>query len=223
MNEARNDNNMMDDATVFAKTEVGNDEVLRRTLGLPNDLRSLLLLIDGRRSLSMLRQVSVALRNSSAPIIFLEDNGFIERAGGNKMQQNAPMAPMMPQKPMYQASEPQRLEPLANMEPERGQRYAAPQAPAPMQAPAPAPYMASQTQYAQSQYQLSDLKGNMIQFVSSALGADGSHAVARIQTAQSLADLQQIARKIYDVLKAYSGVKTAEKFMQQFEGQLNLR
>jgi len=47
--------------------------------------------------------------------------------------------------------------------------------------------------------------------------------VGRIQSAQSLADLPQIARKIYDVLKAYSGVQAAEKFMQQFEGQRNLR
>jgi hypothetical protein len=191
-------NNALDDSAVFTKTEVGNDEVLRRTLGLPNDLRSLLLLIDGRRTLSMLRQVSVALRSSSAPIIFLEDNGFITRAGTGTGR--PPSAPLAPARPAYQAPEPQRMEP-----------------------PAASPYLTTQAQYSQALNQLSDIKGNMIQFVSSALGADGAHAVGRIQSAESLADLQQIARKIYDVLKAYSGVKIAEKFMQQFEGQLNLR
>ncbi len=190
-------NNGLDDSAVFTKTEVGNDEVLRRTLGLPNDLRSLLLLIDGRRTFAMLRQVSVALRSSSAPIIFLEDNGFITRASAGRPAVSAPMAPA---RPAYQAPEPQRMEP-----------------------PAASPYLATQAQYSQALNQLSDIKGNMIQFVSSALGADGAHAVGRIQSAESLADLQQIARKIYDVLKAYSGVKIAEKFMQQFEGQLNLR
>jgi hypothetical protein len=202
---------MLDNGLVFNKTPLGTDEILRRAVGLPNDLRSLLLLIDGRRDVVSLRNISVALRESLAPLMFLEDNGFIVR-----MVAESSVVPL--QKRAMAAGTPafaqNAVRPMA-----AGQ-------PTPIPTAASAVLSSVLQNYAQTPtppaYALNEVRGALIQFVSSALGADGAHAIGRIQNAVDLAELQSIARRIYEVLKDYSGVRTAEKFMQQFEGPLKL-
>jgi hypothetical protein len=217
------ENLFMDDRAVFAKTQLGNDEILKKVVGLPNDLRALLLLIDSRRDVATLRKISISLRESTAALTFLEDNGFIVRYDQN--EQPNTVVPM------------QRRGMLADIQESHNQNFA--QRPAPV-APTQTAPMPTQPVYAQPSYappapamapnyaapsgpNLNDIKSAMIQVVSQSLGADAGHVLSRIQGAQSLADLQQIARKLYDVLKSYAGVKVAEKFMQQFEGPLQLR
>jgi hypothetical protein len=209
---------MIEGEIVFNKTQLGTDEILRRTVGLPSDLRSLLLLIDGRRNVQALRSISIAVRESVAPLLFLEDNGFIERAGVVSsvvpMTQRRPTAPG----PGY---------PPSNAAP----AYTPQPQPIPMQPMQPPVQQAPPQQYLPPQYlqaqanavALGDLKGALIQFVSNTLGADSGHAIGRIQNARDLVELQTVARRIYEVLKEYSGVRVAEKFMQQFEGPLQLR
>jgi hypothetical protein len=196
---------MLDSSLVFNKTMLGTDEILRRAVGLPNDLRSLLLLIDGRRDVNSLRSISVALRESLAPLLFLEDNGFIVRLGAESSVVPLAKRSAVAAAPAYVPTVPRQV---------------------PVSAPA-APVLSSvQQNYAQApaapSYALNELRGALIQFVSSALGADGAHAIGRIQNAADLPELQSIARRIYEVLKDYSGVRTAEKFMQQFAGPLQL-
>jgi hypothetical protein len=224
-------NNLIEDWIIFSKTQQGNDEILRRSVGLPSDLRSLLLLIDGRRDVAMLRNVSISLRESSAPLLYLEDNGFVIRSAVN----DARLA-------QFSGGAQLNVEPRRSLLGEINQSHLQAQTPAnpapraqpqPMQ-PAPMQNNVGQSNAGQNYAQpapsypaanvaLNEIKSAMIQFVSASLGADGSHAVGRIQSATSLAELQGIARKIYEILKSYSGVKGAENFMQRFEGPLNLR
>jgi hypothetical protein len=233
---------MIENDVVFAKTELGTDEILRRSAGLPNDLRSLLLLIDGKRDVDTLRRVSISIRESLAPLLFLEDNGFIVRLGQAASATVVPMAkrPLHPvavanaalqfrQAPSsdYVMTQPQVVAPAQAPVPAPAQQAPPLQAPPQaMQSQAPRPYMATEAAYNQANppaADLNELRGALIQFVSAALGADGAHAIGRIQTAANISDLQAIARRIYEILKDYSGVRTAEKFMQQFEGPLRLR
>jgi hypothetical protein len=219
-------NNLIEDWIIFSKTQQGNDEILRRSVGLPADLRSLLLLIDGRRDVAMLRNVSISLRESSAPLLYLEDNGFVIRSAVN----DARLA-------QFSGGAQLNVEPRRSLLGEISQSHLQAQAPAssapraqpqPMP-PAPTPSNSAQNfappapSYPAANIALNEIKAAMIQFVSASLGADGSHAVGRIQSATSLVELQGIARKIYEILKSYSGVKGAENFMQRFEGPLNLR
>jgi hypothetical protein len=244
----------MDDRTVFTKTPLGNDEILRRSVGLPNDLRSLLLLIDGRRDVATLRQLNPSLRESLAQLVFLEDNGFVgqqqmmaqaigadaqmsannvaqfnQRRGiladiqGNHLSQRVTTGqqPAVPNYPPpgspgqgYEQQQVPMQQSIAQRPMQQTPIQQAPMQQAPMQQ-APMQQVPGHV--------LNDLKIGMIQFVNSSLGADGGHAISRIQSAQNTAELQQIAKKIYEILKAYSGVKPAERFMQQFEGPLNLR
>jgi hypothetical protein len=196
---------MLDNNLVFNKTMLGTDEILRRAVGLPNDLRSLLLLIDGRRDVNSLRSISVALRESLAPLLFLEDNGFIVRLGAESSVVPLAKRSAVAAAPAYVPTVPRQV---------------------PVNMPAPAVLSSVQQNYAQApavpSYALNELRGALIQFVSSALGADGAHAIGRIQNAADLPELQSIARRIYEILKDYSGVRTAEKFMQQFAGPLQL-
>jgi hypothetical protein len=226
---------MIDDWIIFSKTQLGNDEILRRTVGLPPDLRSLLLLIDGRRDFAMLRNVAVSVRESGAPLVYLEDNGFVARTGVNeaRVPQGTGSADMAPRRTLLNEINQTHLQTQSTIRPDQ----AAPRAAMPAQAaraPSAAPPQAQTSYYPAPQtarapigsadaFALNDIKSAMIQFVSQALGADGGHAVGRIQSAPSVEELQQIARKIYDVLKSYAGVKSAETFMQRFEGPLKLR
>ena len=58
----------MDDSETFVKTASGLDEVRTRALKLPQRLRTMLILIDGTRTVAQLRQAQLAL---SAPPDFL--------------------------------------------------------------------------------------------------------------------------------------------------------
>jgi hypothetical protein len=225
----------MDDRTVFTKTPLGNDEILRRSVGLPNDLRSLLLLIDGRREVATLRQLNPSLRESLAQLVFLEDNGFIGQQ--QVMAQAMGADAQMSANNIAQFN--QRRGILADIQGNHlnqrvttGQQTAVPNYQPPnnsaqgyeqQQVPMQQQPMQQQPMQQVPGHVLNDLKVGMIQFVNSSLGADGGHAISRIQSAQSMVELQQIAKKIYEILKAYSGVKPAERFMQQFEGPLSLR
>jgi hypothetical protein len=259
----------IDDWIIFGKTQLGNDEILRRSVGLPTDLRSLLLLIDGRRDLAMLRNVSQAVRETSAPLLYLEDNGFIMRTGVNEMRLSQ-LSQGQPGSTVVEMNPRRTLLSEINQSHLSAQASVRPNAPAVAQQAAPLPgamLAAAQAQLAQMQYQpatqqpqyqpvaqpqyaqnpqqfqppipqaqppmpmqgaaefaaLNDVKSTMIQFISAALGADGNHAIGRIQSAPNLTELQTIARKLYDVLKSYAGVKSAESFMQRFEVPLKLR
>jgi hypothetical protein len=219
-------NNLIEDWIIFSKTQQGNDEILRRNVGLPADLRSLLLLIDGRRDVAMLRNVSISLRESSAPLLYLEDNGFVIRSAVN----DARLA-------QFSGGAQLNVEPRRSLLGEINQSHLQAQAPAnpapraqqqpmqqaPMQNNPVQNFAQPAPSYPAANIALNEIKSSMIQFVSASLGADGSHAIGRIQSATSLAELQGIARKIYEILKSYSGVKGAENFMQRFEGPLNLR
>jgi hypothetical protein len=219
MSGLRNEMNI-DVGLVFSKTQLGHDEILRRQVGLPNDLRGLLLLIDGRRDINTLRSISMSLRESLAPLIFLEDNGFVVRSGVTA-ERASTVVPMTLKRGGL-------LSDIHDSHMAQQQILGSQRPAAEYQAPVQPSYQTPESvrnepQFAPPRHNIGELKSALIQFVSAALGADAAHAIGRIQGAGDLLELQQIAKRIYEVLKDYSGVRTAERFMQQFEGPLQLR
>jgi hypothetical protein len=69
----------MDPSEIYAKTELGVQELRERTLNLPVALRSLLILIDGRRTIGEVLDKARALRLDERALASLERGGLIVR------------------------------------------------------------------------------------------------------------------------------------------------
>lgn len=68
----------MRDDEVPNKTDAGREEIQRRTRKLPNVLRSILLLVDGQRSVGQLREVIAGLRGPHDALEQLQAMGLVE-------------------------------------------------------------------------------------------------------------------------------------------------
>ena len=68
----------MNNQLVFARTDKGNDELNARTYRLPRQLRTVLILVDGKSSLAQLRVKAMGLRELEGSLEDLAMNGFIK-------------------------------------------------------------------------------------------------------------------------------------------------
>jgi hypothetical protein len=85
------------DNYIFRRTPLGDDEIISRKHGLAGDLLSLLMLINARRDLTMLRSMLPILNSSPALMIYLIDGGFVEEAQAqrpNSYVQDRPPPPV---------------------------------------------------------------------------------------------------------------------------------
>jgi hypothetical protein len=210
----------MDASVVFEKTPKGEEALRHRDESLPADLRMVLLIINGMRNVETIQLISDPCKTSIAPLIFLEDNGYIQKIGtrdnifplrGNTAISAAPsMAPANDAAPVYAqaayAPQPAYAPPAP---------YAAPAAP--MQTAAP--QMQPQAVYAQQQAdaelrtRLSELKSYLIQ----TLGQDANPVLGRVSEVRNVQEYAEIVAKLYKLIGNYSGVRDAERFMQRFE------
>jgi len=175
-----------------------------------------LLLINGLRDVGTLRMVSEPCRESMAPLIFLEDNGFIEvvvaqsnvvaMAGGARLGPSYAAPASAPNR--FQYSTPASLPSSAQQQPQ-------PQVSAPVQATAPQ-YDSRPNQMARQQMQ--DKINNLLSYVSRTLGEDANLVHARIEAIRTEQEFEEMIKKIYVIISGYRSVKDAEKFMQIFNG-----
>ncbi len=78
--------------TIFDKTETGRDEIATRAKHLPPRLRTLLLLVDGKRDTVELMVKVAGLGLDEKSLVELLEGGFIQVAGGAPAKDEAPMA-----------------------------------------------------------------------------------------------------------------------------------
>lgn len=71
----------MDDTVIFVKTPAGSEEVASRERRLPPRLRTLLIMVDGARSASQLRDAGLQLGAPEDSLDRLEAQGLIARGG----------------------------------------------------------------------------------------------------------------------------------------------
>jgi hypothetical protein len=67
---------------IYRKTEAGRDEIRDRTRKLPPQLRTVLLMVDGQRTLAELRQVAAGVKAPDDALERLLAEGLIEHASG---------------------------------------------------------------------------------------------------------------------------------------------
>jgi hypothetical protein len=143
----------MIDTTVLMKTAKGFDEIQSPTPSLPADLRMVLLMVNGLRNVAGLKVMNEELGRSIAPLVYLEDNGYIEpvpqrgqislvpeeqmrqgmsaAAGARRGYGAAPLSPPPPPQPPARENSPApKPSGLVRFFPQRGQAAAQP-APAP--------------------------------------------------------------------------------------------
>jgi hypothetical protein len=193
--------------TVYKKTDKGENAIRHRSDDLPNDLRMVLLLINGHRDIGTLRMVSEHCRDSIAPLIFLEDNGFIEiavaqsnvvaLAGGSRAPAAAPPSMNYPSQPSS-----------VSVQYTSAPVYAPPPAAAPVQAEAAAPSGVSP--------QLREKINGLLSYVSRSLGEDAKMVYSKIEAIRSEQEFHDMVKKLYTIISQYRGIKDAERFMSSF-------
>ena len=201
--------------TVYRKTMKGENAIRHRTDDLPNDLRMVLLLINGQRDIGTLRMVSEHCRDSIAPLIFLEDNGFIEMA---VMQSN--VVALAGGARVGAAVPPMNYPPQPN--PVSVQYTAAPvysqnppmQAP-PQAAPAQTVQVDSFAQQAAAN-QLREKVNKLLSHISRSLGEDAKMVYSKVEAIRTEQEFQDMVKKLYIIISQYRGVKDAELFASAF-------
>ena len=184
----------MDKNTLFRKSAKGQEAFASRQSGLAPKLRSLLILVDGKRPVSDLVKMAVAGGDALALLDQLEAEGYIESDSRPK--------------PSFEASTvPQSLMPAGGPEP--SDTAPPPPAPAPVAAKAPAapPTLAQAKQLA-------------ARLVTSALGPVGEELCLRIEASRSLVDYTAAVKRAYAVIREVRGGAAAAQFGEQIEAHL---
>lgn len=101
---------MVDKSTVFQKSEKGADALARRDHSVAPKLRSLLIMVDGKRSFDELQQLGCMFGNTEELLTQLHDMGLVEpsHAAQRSGPASAPV-PLASVNPAVSLSEAQRL------------------------------------------------------------------------------------------------------------------
>ncbi len=199
---------MIDPSVIYLKTAKGEEAVRDRKSDLPADIRMVLLLVNGQRNVAALQAVSEGLQESIAPLLFLEDNGYIALSAAQTNVVSFPGSAAAAPAQLYAAPAA-----IATPAPAAAPPFAA--APVAAQPAAPMPAAAPAEDRAALQTKLSALSA----YIVSTLGEDAEGVLKRIREVQTQGEYLALLRKLYDILRDYRGVREAEKFMQSFVQQ----
>ena len=216
---------IMDPSIVFEKTAKGEEALRHRDESLPSDLRMVLLIINGTRNVEIIQLISDPCRESIAPLIFLEDNGYIQRIGSRANIFS------------FRGNNAVDAEPAIDQQMPRAQPVERPQAayPTPQPAPTAQPYqampqpqVAQQPQYyampVQQAAQPMQMDNSLAlklaalrTYLTQTLGQDADAVMNRVAGVQTHQEYQAVVGKLYTIIRDYAGVRDAERFMQRFE------
>ena len=194
---------------VYAKTAKGEEALRHRDGTLPADARMVLLVVNGMRNVETLKFISEPCRESLAPLIFLEDNGFIEQVGSRENVFN-----------LRQDSDPdfRERESLNQGSNTAVARLATPPMAAIPQtvSMAPAPLRAVAPQYAADRVEPERVRA-LIMHLQKVMGSDSAQAVVRAGQVQTREEFVALVGKLGNILREYKGVREAEHFLKLFE------
>jgi hypothetical protein len=211
----------MDSSIVFEKTSKGEEALRHRDESLPSDLRMVLLIINGIRNVETIQMISDPCRESIAPLIFLEDNDYIQRIGSRdnifSLRANNPASAESAMDPPMQRAQPMgRVQPAYPAQP---QYQATPQQPQYQTVPQQHYHAAPQPTAAPAQMdnslalKIAALRMYLVQ----TLGQDADAVVNRVAEVQNPQEYAAMVKKLYTIIRDYAGVRDAERFMQRFE------
>ena len=212
---------LMDPSIVFQKTSRGEEALRHRNELLPTDLRMVLLIINGNRNVETIQMISDPCRESTAPLIFLEDNGYIERIGsrdnifsfrGNNPVVLEPSLALQTQQaqPIERVQQRSAAQPQFQAPVQQPQYQAVPQQ---QYQPSPQPVFAPAPMDNSLALKIAALR----MYLTQTLGQDGDTVVARVAEIGNHQEYAAMIKKLYVIIRDYAGVRDAERFMQRFE------
>lgn len=189
----------MDKNTLLAKTEKGRDAMARRLPELGPRLRSMLILVDGKRSAAELDKLGAGLGGGAALLEQLLAQGWI--------------APHDPNVPSFQNTAP-----VVDGPPS----VAPVPAPVPSEADAPAahPEAVASPPSGVPVLPFVDARRLVVRFINDAAGPMGELTAIRVESCKTAAELQSQLPRIRDALQNYRGAATVQRFDQEIVPQL---
>lgn len=192
----------MDKNTLLVKTEKGRDAMAHRVPELGPRLRSMLIMVDGKRSVSELDRLGAGFGGGAALLEQLLGHGWIAPLDGSVPFQNtAPFADSQP----FPSTAPT---PVAAV--------AVPPAPPPATPPAPPPPPAP----APTTLPFADARRLVVRFVNDQVGPMGEETAMRIESCKTASELHAHLPRIRDALKNFRGAGTVQRFDQEIVPQL---
>lgn len=180
----------MDKNTLFGKTAAGREALTTRPAGLGPRLRSLLIMVDGKRNLSEFEKLTGSLEQATDSLNGLLSAGWIEVVGVDG--QPKPMASPGVEVPSpADAFEPEVSQPLAVLSPT-----------------------------AVSTLPFSEARRQVVRFINDQLGPMGETLAIRAEGCKTPADLQAALPRIREGLKSFKGMGVVQQFDEELAERL---
>lgn len=181
----------MDKNTLFGKTAAGREALTSRPAGLGPRLRSLLIMVDGKRNLAEFEKLSGSPEQATQSLNELMAGGWVEIVGADGLPKVVAATPTpapvaVPAAAPFQpeASQPVQLPPLAQ--------------PA---AAVPAPTLP-----------FSEARRQVVRFINDQLGPMGEAMALKVEACRQEADLRALVPRIREVLLNYRNSATVARF-----------
>lgn len=181
----------MDKNTLFGKTAAGREALTSRPAGLGPRLRSLLIMVDGKRNLAEFEKLAGSLEQAANSLNELMAGGWVEIVGADGLPKAVAAVP---------AAAPVEVPATAPFQPEVSQ-------PVPVNPPAAAPA---------AMLPFSEARRQVVRFINDQLGPMGETLAIRAEGCKTPADLQAALPRIRDGLKSFKG----SAVLQQFDDEL---
>lgn len=185
----------MDKNTLLVKTEKGRDAMARRLPELGPRLRSMLILVDGKRNAAELDKLGAGLGGGAALLEQLLANGWIapHDPHGSSFQNTAPLTEGQPEAVV----------------------------PAPPAGPIPVAQEPLATDVSPaSVLPFVDARRLVVRFINDVAGPMGELTAIRVESCKTAAELQALLPRVRDALQNYRGMATVLRFDQEVVPQL---
>ncbi len=173
----------MDKNTLFGKTAAGREALTTRPAGLGPRLRSLLIMVDGKRNLAEFERLSGSPDQAMNSLGELLSGGWIEVVGADGLPKAAFAAAVA--SPTPPVSEPAASQPV---------KVATPVAEATVALP------------------FSEARRQVVRFINDQLGPMGESLAIRAEGCKSPVDLQAALPRIREGLKSFKGMGVVQQF-----------
>lgn len=189
----------MDKNTLFGKTAAGREALTSRPAGLGPRLRSLLIMVDGKRNLAEFEKLSGSLDQATQSLTELMAGGWVEIVGADGLPKAVAAVP---------AAVPVTAPSAAPFEPEASQPVQLPSlTPSPLDAPV-------------ALLPFSEARRQVVRFINDQLGPMGETLAIRAEGCKTPADLQAALPRIRDGLKSFKGAAVLHQFDEELGGRL---
>lgn len=184
----------MDKNTLLVKTDKGRDAMARRAPELGPRLRSMLILVDGKRNVAELDKLGAGLGGGAALLEQLLEHGWIapHDPNGQPFQSTAPLADSPPA-------------PVAAPALSTASSSTAAAAPAATVSPT-LPFL--------------DARRLVVRFINDVAGPMGELTAIRVESCKTAAELQAQLPRVREALQNYRGAATVQRFDQEIVPQL---